>query len=130
MKKSARTQLKQIIIEAVQQYFDQSGINEILQTLYQNNGAVTESTRKVKNLINNNPKPTSRIELLKQKHGHQDLMLQDVGLQSTKMTPNIRATVNQNIDPLQNGGSSVLDNIEQLPNFLTKGLSKIQGNGS
>ena len=130
MKKSARTQLKQIIIEAVQQYFDQSGINEILQTLYQNNGAVTESTRKIKNLINNNPKPTSRIELLKQKHGHQDLMLQDVGLQSTKMTPNIRATVNQNIDPLQNGGSSVLDNIEQLPNFLTKGLSKIQGNGS
>ena len=130
------------MIQAIQEYFEQSGINQILKTLYQNSlqsPAVNQSTKRIKNIIQSNPNPNSRISQLKKKYSNQNLRSQDdallsniknVGLQGTRLTPNVKVKVNQNIDPLENGGSSILDNLNELPNFLTRGLSKIQKNGN
>ena len=128
--------------QAIQEYFEQSGINQILKTLYQNSlqsSAVNQSTKRIKNIIQSNPNPNSRTSQLRKKYSNQNLRSQDdallsniknVGLQSTRLSPNVKVKVNQNIDPLENGGSSILDNLNELPNFLTRGLSKIQKNGN
>ena len=128
--------------QAIQEYFEQSGINQILKTLYQNSlqsPAVNQSTKRIKNIIQSNPNPNSKTSQLRKKHSNQNLRSQDdvllsniknVGLQSTRLSPNVKVKVNQNIDPLENGGSSILDNLNELPNFLTRGLSKIQKNGN
>lgn len=137
-----KLQLKQIMTQAIQEYFEQSGINQILKTLYQNSlqsPTVNQSTKRIKSIIQSNPNPNSRTSQLKKKYSNQNLRSQDdallsnlknVGLQSTRLSPNVKVKVNQNIDPLENGGSSILDNLNELPNFLTRGLSKIQKNGN
>jgi len=37
--------------------------------------------------------------------------------------------LNENIDPLETG-ESVLDHVDSLPNFLTRGLAKIKKNAT
>ncbi len=141
MKKESKNQLKWIFIQALQEYFEQSGVNQILKTLYQNaqNPVVSQSTKRVKSILQSNPKKDSKTSQLKQKYAGQLLSsqddyqmqnLQNIGVQGVRLTPNIKAKVNQNIDPLENGGSSILDNLNELPNFLTRGLSKIKNNGN
>lgn len=131
MKKQTRDQLKAIMVQAIQEYFEQSGVNEILLTLYESKSSHT-STSKVNRIIEENKTQTKKVsqtQKLKQKYGNMGLITEDddYGItkrQSVKLDPNLKVILNQNIDNLANG-TSILDNIQSLPDFLKRGLGKV-----
>lgn len=134
MKEQSKQELKQIILQSLSQYFQKSGINEILLKLYQGQNYSIQTKpapNKIQNIIQSNTQKMSRVQELKRKHGNERLSFDDdetnipiLETQSNKITPNLRAKLNQNLDPIQNGGQSILDNIDELPLFLKKGLNK------
>lgn len=142
MKENLKKEFEGIVINAIEKYFQESGINQILLKLYKNtmsqklNTSTVQKTQvpKIKNIIDNNTKTMSKLQQLKQKfRQNEEKILLDEDLQSPsmniqqKVSPNIRVTVNENIDPLKTG-KSILDDVDSLPSFLKKGLGKLQRN--
>lgn len=142
MKENLKKEFEGIVINAIEKYFQESGINQILLKLYKNtmsqklNAPIVQKTQtpKIKNIIDNNTKTMSKLQQLKQKfRQNEEKILLDEDLQSPsmniqqKVSPNIRVTVNENIDPLKTG-KSILDDVDSLPSFLKKGLGKLQRN--
>lgn len=142
MKENLKKEFEGIVINAIEKYFQESGINQILLKLYKHtmsqklNTSTVQKTQvpKIKNIIDNNTKTMSKLQQLKQKSlQNEDKILFDENLQSPQMniqqkvSPNIRVTVNENIDPLKTG-KSILDDVDSLPTFLKKGLGKLQRN--
>lgn len=142
MKENLKKEFEGIVINAIEKYFQESGINQILLKLYKNtmsqklNTSTVQKTQvpKIKNIIDNNTKTMSKLQQLKQKfRQNEEKILLDEDLQSPsmniqqKVSPNIRVTANENIDPLKTG-KSILDDVDSLPSFLKKGLGKLQRN--
>ena len=134
MTDKGKQQLKNIIIQALSEYFEQSGINKILLSLYQNKSIVSppkKPANKIANILEKNSKISQlkKSEIVNYNDDDNLLDLPSMGVEGTKISPNLRVKLNENIDPLETG-QSILDDIESLPNFLTKGLAKIKKNAS
>lgn len=150
MKEQTNKQLKNIFKAALAQYFQQSGINEILIELYKKSQLEQQIARqpkkvtKVQNILRKNEvevsKSQSRLGLMKEK-GLSQLKssyvdedeqqefntpmlsaLQNSISQDYNSNVDVRIAMNENVDPLQQG-LSVLD--ANLPDFLAKGLKKV-----
>lgn len=149
MKKQIRNQMKELVLQTLEEYFKQSGISEILVKLHKNaliqaklrkqggvktNSAPIPQKKKVTNILQNNRKAMGKIQQMRQNENIKYVDDQDVDapiLRTTntkQITPHLRAMMNQNMDPIQNEGSSILD--VELPDFMAKGLSKVKYNGS
>ena len=134
MTDKGKQQLKNIIIQALSEYFEQSGINKILLSLYQNKSIVSppkKPANKIANILEKNSKiaQLKKSEIVNYNDDDNLLDLPSMGVEGTKISPSLRVKLNENIDPLETG-QSILDDIESLPNFLTKGLAKIKKNAS
>ncbi len=133
MTDKGKQQLKNIMLEALSEYFEKSGINQILLSLYQNkehNIVSKKPTNKITNILEKNSKIAQLKKSEKVNYNEKDeLDLPNLGVQGTKISPELRVTLNENIDPLETG-QSILDHIDSLPNFLTRGLAKIKKNAT
>ncbi len=134
MTEKGKQQLKNIIIETLSQFFEDSGINKILLSLYQSKSSPLVSkqpTNKVSNILENNSKIAQlrKSEISNYRDESDDFSLPTVGVQGTKISPDLRVTLNENVDPLETG-QSILDHANSLPDFLTRGLAKIKKNAT
>lgn len=143
MKESSKKELKNIILQALNEYFQDSGINEILVSLYESKRetvkVVVEQPKKVQSIIKNNFQKMSRIQQLKNRDGATDYTSEDditaggsplpkSGIEGARVTGQLRAQLNEYMDPLENGGTSILDQPNSLPDYLIKGLRKARLN--
>ena len=134
MTDKGKQQLKNIIIQALSEFFEQSGINKILLSLYQNkrsNPVISQKpTKKISNILEKNSKISQlRKSELVNYNEDDDIKLPTVGVQGAKINPDLRVSLNENIDPLETG-QSILDHVNSLPDFLTRGLAKIKNNAT
>lgn len=134
MTDKGKQQLKNIIIQALSEYFEQSGINKILLSLYQNKSIVSppkKPANKIANILEKNSKiaQLKKSEIVNYNDDDNLLDLPSMGVEGTKISPNLRVKLNENIDPLETG-ESILDHVDSLPNFLTRGLAKIKKNAT
>lgn len=134
MTDKGKQQLKNIIIEALSEYFEESGINKILLSLYQSKQHPVISkkpTNKISNILEKNSKIAQlrKSEVVNYTNEEDEINLPSVGIQGTKISPELRMALNENIDPLETG-ESILDHVDSLPNFLTRGLAKIKKNAT
>lgn len=142
MKESLKKQFEAIIVGAIEKYFQESGINQILLKLYKSTlsqGSISSSVQKplvpkIKNIIEKNTKSMSKLQQLKQRSQQSGEMISfDEDIQAPEMSinqkvsPNIRVAANENMDPLETG-RSILDSADSLPTFLKRGLGKLQRN--
>ncbi len=133
MTDKGKQQLKNIIIETLSEFFEDSGINKILLSLYESktsNIRAKAPSNKVSSIIENNGKIAQLKKYQMVNYGNdEELDLPSMGVQGTKISPNLRMALNENIDPLETG-ESILDHVDSLPNFLTRGLAKIKKNAT
>lgn len=133
MTDKGKQQLKNIIIETLSEFFEDSGINKILLSLYQSksNPVVSKQpTNKVSSILENNSKIAQlRRSELANYNNDDELVLPTMGVQGTKISSDLRVALNENIDPLETG-QSILDHVNSLPSFLTRGLAKIKKNAT
>lgn len=145
MTEKASLQLKNLIKLAMQQYFQQSGINQILLSLFkaanQPQPQTTRSTSdtRIQNIISKNRqainRPKSKIQSLKQSspdqyefsyNNEKTPMLNALQnfVEQPQMSSRVSSTViaNQNFDSLAMG-VSILDT--KMPDFLQKGINKL-----
>lgn len=140
MKQSSKRQLKELIMQCLDIYFKESGVNQILLTLYENKTRPTSQNR-ISNILEENRKIVSKTQQLRQKYGDQDYYSDEdrsilgsgenkvTGTQGTRIrSPHVKMIMNEHIDPLANDGASILDDVQSLPQFLVKGLSKLRRN--
>lgn len=132
MTDKGKQQLKNIIIETLSEFFEDSGINKILLSLYESKTTSVGAkapTNKVSNILENNSKIAQLRKYQMVNYNDEEIDLPSMGVQGTKISPNLRVALNENIDPLETG-QSVLDHVDSLPNFLTRGLAKIKKNAA
>lgn len=132
MTDKGKQQLKNIIIETLSEFFEDSGINKILLSLYESKTTSIRAktpTNKVSSILENNGKIAQLRKMQMTNYGDGEIDLPSMGVQGTKISPNLRVALNEHIDPLETG-ESVLDHVDSLPNFLTRGLAKIKKNAT
>ena len=153
MKDASMLKLKSILKLALQQYFEQSGINQILLQLYHSSKQkskqpVVKKTAQVQNILKKNvnimnkkkSQSPSKISALK-KSGMSELMMSYDDDEQSQSTPMLNAIKQSTMyEDIPQGsvqsrvvmnenidpittGMSVLDS--NLPNFLKKGLMKL-----
>lgn len=129
-KSSAHDKIKDIVIQALGQFFEQSGVNELLLTLYENSKGGTARTsqqqRKVQNILESNPDRQSLSKNWVQQSGMFDggkqIPQSQVG---DRIVPELKGVIAEGVDTVTSG-RSILDDMSSLPQFLTKGLGKIK----
>lgn len=140
MKKTTRQIMKEVMIQALEQYFKKSGIAQILVKLYKQSLIEVKRTKqqvaqpkkqKVTNILQSNKKAMSKVQQMRQAEDPRTYMQDEDSnpikiATSTRPGMGLQSKLNQNIDPISNEGSSILD--EPLPAFLANGLMKAKKN--